>query len=177
MPISGFHFKNMFTVCRPIYTYTLVRTFIMSVVCTVVIFSQAAHAFDVSTLAGRWIGEGNMISKNDEVEKMKCRLTFIIKDKAKVEQNIRCRSDSYQIEVRNVLIQKGNKISGTWKDRLNELNGTINGTVRGQNIKALVKGETFNSTLNVKVENDRQKIQLKPANGPIKLINFELARG
>ncbi len=139
--------------------------------------SQAENTLDVATLAGRWVGEGQLISKTDEVEKLRCRVTFLVRGKGKIEQNIRCKSSSYQIEVRNNLLQSGSKVSGTWVDRLNEMSGTISGKINGQSIEALVKSEVFDSKLAVDVDKDKQKIELKPINGPVKRVAFQLSRG
>ncbi len=145
--------------------------------CFLTVPSYAEDVFDIKTLSGRWVGEGRLTSNDDKVEKLWCRVTFLVREGGKLEQNIRCKSDTYQLEVRNNLIQTGEKISGDWADRLNELKGTIEGSIEGQTITALVKSKVFDSELSVVVKGDKQVINLRPINGIVKLVSFDLARG
>lgn len=95
---------------------------------------DAIHAATVvdpfAHLMGRWVGNGIMRTSSGPAE-FKCVVTYLPqKDGAGLRQNLRCDNGaSFKLQAATDLNVVGGKVSGRWKDPINEIEGTVDGAI------------------------------------------------
>ena len=92
-------------------------------------------------------------------------------DGSSVRQNLRCKSANYQFDGATELKIAAGKITGRWQDKINNLDGIINGTVRADGFDILLSGNFFDATMTVKNSPCQQSITIVLEEGlPIKKL-------
>ncbi|KAB2916656.1 MAG: hypothetical protein F9K29_11265 [Hyphomicrobiaceae bacterium] len=110
-------------------------------------------------LAGRWGGSGTIKWFNGAVEPFKCVTTFFIQDGAgRATQNFRCNGEknhvdgsALRIELSLDWILQGERLTGTWHERIYEVRGTASGQVKGNQIVADIQSEVATAKLSLTV--------------------------
>ncbi len=113
---------------------------------------QSSEKVDLAELfksfPGRWVGEGRMYSKGGKVDIVKCRVTyFLSEDSSQLKQNIRCASAGGKIEVKSVIHQDGENISGTWHETIYEMKGELSGRAIKDGLLVRIKGTFLQATM------------------------------
>jgi hypothetical protein len=92
-------------------------------------------------LSGAWAGAGRITMSDGSSEPIRCKATYTA-DKAgtKLDQVLRCASDSYKFNVKSKVGADGNALSGQWTETTYNLTGTFTGTVKGAKIEGRVRG-------------------------------------
>ena len=131
----------------------------------------------LADLPGRWVGIGRVEFRDGDTDRMKCRITYRIRDNSKIIQNIRCKSEKRRIEIKTQFVDNGGKITGAWRDRVYEVSGRIKGQLHGNQLKAALSGLFFNADLNIMLIGSEQTIEVKPRDSSLRLMRILLARG
>ena len=72
----------------------------------------------IQNLAGRWQGQGKIEVAGGQNEQVKCIATYFIRDSGTgIEQNLRCASSSYKVDVQTKLKIVGDQVTGTWLEQ------------------------------------------------------------
>jgi hypothetical protein len=138
----------------------------------------AVKPLKLSDFPGRWIGKGELTFRGGIRNVVNCRITYFNRNPEKLQQSIRCKSDSFNLEIKTDIVDfPRGEITGEWKDRVYNMGGKIRGRIVGNEIKALVRSDSMTAVLNVLIDGDRQTIELKPQNSMLRSMRISLARG
>lgn len=114
------------------------------------------------TFPGRWVGQGRLYTKGGKTEMVRCRVTyFLSRDKAELKQNIRCASGGGKIEIKSVIHNKDNKISGTWHELIYELKGELSGRQIKNGLMVHAKGEGLQATMQLLFAKEKQIAEIQ----------------
>lgn len=110
----------------------------------------AQDANPIHALRGRWAGIATLTPASGPTESYRCVATFFPSgDGSSVRQNLRCKSANYQFDGATDLRIAAGKITGRWQDKVNNLDGIINGTVRADGFDILLSGNFFDAKMTV----------------------------
>lgn len=138
----------------------------------------AVRPLKLSDFPGRWIGQGELTFRGGIRNTVNCRITYFNRQPKQLRQSIRCKSDSFNLEIKtNIVDFPRGEITGEWKDRVYNMGGKIRGRIVGKEIQARVEGDSMTAVLNVVIDGNRQTIELKPRNSMLRSMRISLARG
>jgi hypothetical protein len=131
-----------------------------------------------SGLGGSWNGTGHVELSNGTKERIRCRASYEVSgDGHAMHQSLRCASDSYKFELRSDVESQGNQISGNWSELTRSVSGKLGGHARRGRIEVFVKSETFNATLTLVSNGNRQSVTIKSEGTQFSGATIKLARG
>lgn len=140
-------------------------------------FALAAGPF--ARLAGHWSGGGTITMSNGSVERIRCRgLNAVGPSGTALQQNLRCASESYQLEISANVVSRGGELSGTWTEASHNATGNVSGRASGQEITARIQGANFSAGLDLRMSGDRQIVLIRPhGNSDVASVSISLHRG
>ena len=128
-------------------------------------------------MAGSWSGGGTLSMASGEQERLRCRAAYDVGGSGEqLRLNIRCASDSYNIDLSSDVAYRGGEISGQWAEASHNASGTLAGRASGDRIEAQARGQTFSAGLSLTTRGSRQVISIRPAGAEITAVNLELQR-
>jgi len=128
-------------------------------------------------LTGSWSGGGTISMSGGEQERLRCRAAYDVGAGGdQLRLNIRCASDSYNIDLSSDLTYRGGEISGEWSEASHNASGTIAGRASGERIEAQARGQTFSAGLSLTTRGSRQTVSIRPEGTEITAVNLELQR-
>ena len=132
----------------------------------------------ILALRGRWAGNATLTPATGPTEPYTCVATYFPSgDGSSVRQNLRCKSANYQFDGATELKIVAGKITGRSQDKINNLDGIINGTVRADGFDMLLSGNFFDATMTVKNSPCQQSITIVLEEGlPIKKLSAVLKK-
>jgi hypothetical protein len=137
--------------------------------------AEAASPF--RALAGSWAGGGTLSMQSGEQERLRCRAAYDVDGSgAQLRLNIRCASDSYNIDLSSDVAYRGGAISGEWSEASHNASGTIEGRASGDRIEAMARGQTFSAGLSLITRGSRQMVSIRPEGTEITGVQLELSR-
>lgn len=145
----------------------------------VLTFAGAAQAepSPFHAMAGSWAGSGTLSMASGERERLRCRAAYNVGGSgAQLRLNIRCASDSYNIDLSSDVAYRGGEISGEWAESSHNASGTIAGHASGDRIEAQARGQSFSAGLSLTTRGSRQVVSIRPAGAEITAVNLELQR-
>ncbi|MFC5326060.1 hypothetical protein [Bradyrhizobium oligotrophicum] len=147
---------------------------------TALALAGAAHAAPASPfrgLEGSWTGGGVLSTSDGNQERLRCRAAYDVGGAGEqLRLNIRCASDSYNIDLSSDVAYRGGEISGQWSEASHNASGTIEGRAVGNRIEAQARGQTFSAGLSLTTQGRRQTVSIRPAGTEITGVNLELSR-
>jgi opacity protein-like surface antigen len=113
----------------------------------------------VTSLIGRWAGDGQAQFKDGKHEPFKCVVVYFT-DKAgdKVRQTIRCNSARLDLNLENDWSVADGSISGTWHETHYELKGTLLGSLDPEGYNLYAENEFGNATISVRTSQCQQDV-------------------
>jgi len=132
----------------------------------------------ILALAGRWAGSAILVPASGPNEDYSCVATYFPADGgARLTQNLRCKSANYQFDGTTELQIAGGKITGRWQDKINNLDGIVNGTVKPDGFDIMLTGNFFDAKMTVGTAPCQQSITLVLEEGlPVKKISAVLKK-
>lgn len=110
---------------------------------------SGSYAGPFSPMAGIWTGSG-ILTVSGARERIRCRaIYFVSAGGESLSQNLRCASDSYYVDVNGDLVERGGKLSGSWRETTSGITGTLSGVVRGPIIRGIISALGFNAPLSL----------------------------
>src|SRR5260370_15711997 len=101
-------------------------------------------------LAGAWNGSGRVEMQSGTIERIRCRARYSVSQAGDVlVQDLRCASDSYNVDVTTTSQSDGGSLSGTWTELTRNVTGTLSGRASGGSIQARVTALGFSAGLTV----------------------------
>ena len=138
----------------------------------------AQDANPILALRGRWAGIATLTPASGPTESYKCVATFFpTGDGSSIKQNLRCKSANYQFDGATDLRIAAGKITGRWQDKVNNLDGIINGAVRADGFDILLSGNFFDAKMTVVNSPCQQTLTIVFEEGlPIKTLSALLKK-
>jgi hypothetical protein len=136
--------------------------------------AEAASPF--RAMAGSWAGGGTLSMQGGENERLRCRAAYDTDGGDQLRLNIRCASDSYNIDLSSDVTYRGGAISGQWSEASHSASGTLEGRATGDRIEAQARGQTFSAGLSLTTRGNRQTISIRPEGTDIQGVSLELSR-
>jgi len=127
-------------------------------------FSSANTTPDpLAHLAGRWVGNAVMTTSSGP-SSFKCVVTYFpLKGGPGLQQNLRCDNGAdFKLHAATDLTVDGNKVSGVWHDKINELEGTVAGNVTAQGFEVELGGQFFQAKMAVAGQGCDQSVKVLP---------------
>jgi hypothetical protein len=132
----------------------------------------------ILALAGRWAGSATLVNASGPNETYRCVATYFPSDNgARVRQNLRCTSANYRFDGATHLEVAGGKITGRWQDKVNNLDGIVNGLVKPDGFHILLSGNFFDAKMTVASSRCQQAVTIVLEEGlPVKKISAVLRK-
>ncbi len=126
---------------------------------------------------GTWSGNGTITIADGGAERIRCRGTYTVDAAGNgLHQNIKCASDSYKFELRSDVEARGSTITGSWSEATRNVNGSLEGSISGQDITALVQTNGYAATFNVSTRGNKQNINIA-SKGELRGVTMALSKG
>ena len=139
--------------------------------------AQAAPTSPFRGLEGSWTGGGVLSMSDGNQERLRCRAAYDVGGAGEqLRLNIRCASDSYNIDLSSEVAYRGGQISGEWTEASHNASGTIEGRAVGNRIEAQARGQSFSAGLSLTTSGRRQTVSIRPSGAQITAVDLELSR-
>ncbi|MEQ1718362.1 MAG: hypothetical protein ABL907_20665 [Hyphomicrobium sp.] len=114
-------------------------------------------------LVGRWVGNAVMTTSSGPAN-FKCIVTYLPrKDGPGMQQNLRCDNGAnFKLHAATDLSVEGKKVSGHWKDKINEIEGTVTGNVTEEGFEVELGGQFFQAKMAVAGQGCDQSVKVMP---------------
>jgi hypothetical protein len=145
------------------------------------LLASASHAEmgPFTGLDGKWSGSGTVSLGNGTKERIICRATYAVSAEGnKLQQSLRCASDSYRFELTSDVTHQGGQLSGVWSEASRNISGTLFGSAKAGRFDVVVTSPTFSTNLSLTTQGDRQSVvATAPPGGQLVGASIMLARG
>jgi hypothetical protein len=138
----------------------------------------AQNSDPILSLAGRWAGNAVLVPAAGPNEPYTCVATYFpATDGSRVTQNLRCKSPNYQFDATTQLQISAGRITGRWQDKINNLDGVVNGTVKPDGFDITLSGNFFDAKITVATTSCQQVVTIVLEEGlPVKKISGVLKK-
>ncbi len=115
-------------------------------------------------LAGRWVGMATMTVDSGPASNFKCVVTYIPRlDIRGMRQTLRCEDGAnFKLHAATDLSVEGDKVTGAWEDKINEIGGTVAGVVTADGFDVELSGQFFEAHMAVAGQGCDQSVSVKP---------------
>lgn len=126
--------------------------------------NAAAPIDPLTRLAGRWVGLAVMTPMSGPTSNFKCIVTYLPRNGAPgMEQNLRCDNGAdFKLHAATELVAEGQTITGRWKDKINEIDGLVSGTVTPDGFEVRLTGQHFDALMAVAGQGCDQSVRVLP---------------
>jgi hypothetical protein len=132
--------------------------------------NRAAPPIDpLAGLAGRWVGMATMTSNSGPSSNFKCIVTYIPRQDVRgMRQNLRCEDGaSFKLHAATDLSVEGDKVTGAWQDKINDIGGTVAGVVTPTGFDVQLSGQFFEAHMAVAGQGCAQSVRVMPQNSDV----------
>jgi hypothetical protein len=130
-----------------------------------------------ANMAGSWSGGGALDTSDGGRERLRCRAAYDVGSTGtELRLNIRCASDSYNIDLAGNVQYRGGEIFGSWSEASHNASGTISGRAAGGRIEASARSESFSANLSLATRGNRQTVSIRPQGISITGVSLALER-
>jgi hypothetical protein len=149
------------------------------VVVGLVLASTASHAQagPFAGLEGTWSGSGIILVGDNGHERIRCRANYTVEGQGnKLQQSIRCASDSYKFELSSSVVNQGGVLTGAWSEATRNVGGNIEGRAARGQYSALVTSAAFTASLTMAASGNRQTISIKSNHPDLRGLQLSMTR-
>lgn len=104
----------------------------------------------IKNLSGAWRGSGTVKPIGGAEERISCRISYKTSG-TRVSQDISCAGTDYKIDAGADVSCDGNKVSGTWNEKVANNTGRVKGDISGNRLNLDVDGANFQGRFAVQV--------------------------
>jgi hypothetical protein len=140
----------------------------------IAVSARAGASFD--GLLGAWSGSGQIRYESGDTEGVRCS-AYYTGGGQQLRLAIRCRSTSNNIEIRGLLTQQADRISGTWEERTFNAAGEASGRMTNGRMNLSITGGGFSGSMSVSYSESRQTVVITTQGIPMKSVNVTLGKG
>lgn len=137
---------------------------VLSFYCLCALFSPSpvnAAETPFSGMSGWWSGEGRIGFKDKNAEKVLCRVTYFTSNEDKdLEQNLRCSTQSFKVEVKSNLHLDDGKITGKWHEKVYDVSGDITGKATDHGLTLFVRGGELTANMHLVTRDNKQIVEI-----------------
>ena len=127
-------------------------------------------------LAGSWRGEGDMVMEDGTRDHLSCRGYYVLKQEGKgLSIASLCSSPSQKFELRSLVSETANGLSGQWEERTYHATGDVAGSVSGSSMNLSFTG-TIEGKISIAFTGKTHSISVSTAGAGIKGISISLTR-
>jgi hypothetical protein len=127
-------------------------------------------------LPGSWTGSGSTALSDGSHERLRCRATYRVDDSGmRLQQTLRCASDSYKFDLSTDVVSDGAQVSGTWSESSRGISGTLQGRSNSGRISAVADAAGFSADLNLTTRGNRQSVSIV-SQGAIRDVSITMIR-
>jgi hypothetical protein len=137
--------------------------------------ARAAVSSPFAAMAGSWSGGGVLNTSDGGQERLRCRANYDVAG-TELRLNLRCASDSYNIDLSGNVEYRSGTISGEWTEASHNASGTISGRASGDHIEAAARGDGFSADLSLTTRGGRQYVSIRPQGTSISSVSLALNR-
>jgi len=128
-------------------------------------------------MAGSWSGTGTVTFGSGQKERLRCKVSYdVAANGSRVEQELRCASDSYKFEMNADINYSGGYISGRWNELTRRQTGTISGRAGAGLIEALAETGGFSAFFTLATRGNQQSVKIKSESHDISDVTITLTR-
>jgi hypothetical protein len=128
-------------------------------------------------MAGTWTGTGTVTLSKGDKERIRCRVNYVVSQEAsRVEQELRCASDSYKFELNADITYAGGFIHGRWSERTQRTSGTISGRASAGHIEALAESSGFAAFFTMTTRGDQQTVKIESKSAEVTDVTITLRK-
>ncbi len=129
-------------------------------------------------MAGSWSGGGTISMASGGQERLRCRVTYALGDGGNsVQQNLKCASDSYRVEIISNVAANGSTLSGNWTETTRGVSGQLTGRVNGGEVAANIAGAGFGAAISIATRGASQSISIRVTGGDVQSVALSLKKG
>jgi hypothetical protein len=134
-----------------------------------------AGAFD--GLAGKWSGTGVVTYSDGTKERLQCTVKYEQNEPDAVTQALSCTSDSYNFKINAYYKSATGGLVGHWSELVNQVSGSLNGTVSNGHIAGNLHGPGFQARVSVDTKGNQQSVTVVTADQKISQVAIQVRRG
>lgn len=128
-------------------------------------------------LAGQWTGSGTITLSDGSRQRLRCKATYQVNaSDSRLQQSLRCASDSYRFDLSSEVVSQGGTIAGSWSESSRGISGDLAGREANGSISAIVNSPGFSANLSVATKGNRQSFSLS-SQGEIRNVSISMTRG
>jgi hypothetical protein len=94
----------------------------------------------------------------------------------RLQQSLRCASDSYRFDVNSNIVSEGGALTGSWSETSRNVSGSVSGRASGSQIQARIDGAGFSANLMVNTRGDRQSVTIESPGHEVTEVSVTLTR-
>ncbi len=148
----------------------------MSLLFQSISFAALAQSPPFAGLAGSWTGSGSISLSDGSKERLRCKATYQVSAAdARLQQSLRCASDSYRFDLNSDIASERGGISGTWSEASRGISGSLSGRASSGSISAVVDAPGFSANLSVATRGNRQSFSIV-SQGDIRSVAITMVR-
>jgi hypothetical protein len=152
----------------------------IAALCGAVFLSMPAFARTQTTgpfagLSGHWSGSGQVNRKNGTDERIRCRAEYAVAAEGhEMTMRLACTSDDYKVDAYGRIRYENERLSGMWQERINDVQGAVTGSVRGNRMHVTLEAKGFYFDLTVVTRGRYQQVRIVPENSFVSNIYIEM---
>jgi hypothetical protein len=128
-------------------------------------------------LDGSWSGSGTVRMQNGSSERLTCNASYQrTPSGATLNQTLRCRSDSYRVDLRTTVIARGAGFSGTFVETVKNVQGRITGQASQGQVRATAQASAVTVNLSIATRGNQQTISLRSQGNDSTQVSITLRR-
>jgi hypothetical protein len=128
-------------------------------------------------LSGGWSGGGFLRLDNGQRERLRCRANYHVEENGtRLQQNLRCASDSYRFDINSDLAAENGALTGSWSEANRNVSGSVSGRVNGGQIQARIDGAGFSANSVVTTRGNRQSVIIQSPGHEVSEVSVSLTK-
>lgn len=138
--------------------------------------AQAQTGGYLRDFQGTWNGAGTLSHRDGVSERIRCQALYAPIDARRLQQRLRCSSDSTSFDLVSNLTEEGGRLTGDWTEIGRNARGNLVGRIGRGDISANVQGPGFTAAIAVAARGNRQSVNIRSEGGDITAISMTLSR-
>lgn len=129
-------------------------------------------------LVGSWQGLGDLTLENGTRERLTCKGYYVLKSEGNgLSIATLCNSDTQKFEIRSLVAENGQSISGQWEERTFHASGQVSGSATDTSLKLSITG-TIEGTIAIAIAltGKTHSVSVSAAGAGIKGVSISLTR-
>jgi hypothetical protein len=116
-----------------------------------------------AAMAGSWSGGGTLSLSGGSRERLRCRAHHTVGHGGNsLSMSIRCASASTNFGLSSHVVQKRDRIHGSWSESSTGAAGSVSGSASGGHIRAVAHGSGFSAGIAITTDGGRQSVSITP---------------